>query len=139
MRWVRVLVLAGLALYYLYENFDNPTLRVVEAVLDNELSDKTTPILLNSLGLPSTVRDKLIRSGYGGSSFEAVPDAEFTGSRLNALSAKYGRAALGLKFQVEIVSGYARVTLVRLTSNGLATVKYFKVVYQPKEDKWVIS
>lgn len=128
------LLLAGV--YYLYDNLDNPTLRVTQAALEHENFGSNTVIMLNKIGLPPHVVDKMAKQqGPNTTTIIPVEDTDFNQAMADQLAAKYGRVVVGVRVQVAIGPNYAKVELTRLGG----VLKSLTVNYDSKTDSWKVA
>ena len=133
------LVLVGGLLYLFYDNFDNPTVRVLQAVIEKETPLDNMVVGVDQLGVSTNVMGKLTRQGAGGASIVAVEDREFSNAKLTELATNYKREAMALKVQVEMFADYAKVTVIRLDPNKPATrKKVVQVKYNSQTNEWKV-
>lgn len=138
-RLLVVFLMVGGLLYLFYDNFDNPTVRVLQAVIEKEVPLSNMVVGVDQLGVSTNVMGKLTRQGAAGTSVVKMEDPEFNNSRLTELASNYKREAMALKMQVEMFANYAKVTMVRLEPNKPAARKVVRVNYDPQADKWNVA
>jgi hypothetical protein len=129
-----IFICAGL--FYFYDNMDNPTLRVAQAVLESDrFAGQNAVVLLYKTGLPSHVNDKLVKNPPLGTIIVLADDSDFTGTKVAELANKYpGHKLIALRLQVAMNSASAVVTYSYLGG----TPQYLTVNYDSKSDSWKI-
>lgn len=137
LRIILIIALCAGIGYYFYDNLDNTTLRVAQVALDSENLAPNSIIMLNKIGLPPHVVDKLVKQqGAGTTLIVPVEDSDFTRKTFDELSAKYsGRPVVSIRLQIAVGPSYAKVDLTRLSGPS----RSFQVNYDSKTDNWKVA
>ncbi|MEI6045300.1 MAG: hypothetical protein WCS37_13200 [Chloroflexota bacterium] len=125
-------LVAGVS-YFIYQHYDDATVKVMEKVLDQELwGQDNAVVMVNQRDVPTAIFEQL--ANYRGLTLLSVEDKNFNAETVNKYRTEYKREVVALRFQIHMDTTYAKVTVLPF---GSRTWREWQIDYDKAKSIWL--